>query len=356
MGRPLSKQQLFGANSKNNIKVQFHNGTSSVRGWIVEQTGSKRFKCMDEQGRTAVCYLVDKAAGSLAAGEMSITFKYDDDTVQQATKISRHRISVIYDGVLKSFPWTFNTSTTDGYWQVEEAGSNTSMSGTTNYEGDADANADYPVPGSGTYQTAADAFSGMSYALKGTAAAVTGGVATVANSASGLIRAKYAGHFNDSLGGLPANWDMTYFSTTSLVKRIADTYVSWGNQTDTVAQRNFSMEFKGYVQVPVTGTYNFYCEVDDDCAVWIGNNALEGAPTNANYDMQGSNKSMPGSTIVNANSRIMTAGQWYPIRIWMTEYQGGSKFQIFAIKSTGQVYNGSDLAWSYNTATNGYNP
>ena len=40
MGRPLSKQQLFGADANNNLKVQFHNGTQSVKGYIVEQTGS----------------------------------------------------------------------------------------------------------------------------------------------------------------------------------------------------------------------------------------------------------------------------------------------------------------------------
>ena len=355
MGRPLSKQQLFRANANNNIKVQFHNGTASVRGYILEQTGSKRFKCIDESGNTAVCYLKDKAAAALTAGEMSITFKYDDNTVQQALKISRHRISLMYNGTLQSFPWNFSTSTTDGYWQVEEAG-NAVMVGATNLEGDEDGNADYPVPGSGTYQTKTVALSGVTYSLKGTAAAVTGGIDTVANSASGLIRAKYAGHFNDTLGGLPADWDMTFFSTTPLVKRIADTYLSWGNQTDTTAQQNFSMEFKGYIQVPVTDTYNFYAAVDDDCAIWIGNNALEGAPTNANYDMQGSNKSMPGSTIVNTNSRTMTAGKWYPIRIWMTEYQGGSKFQLFAISSANVKYAGTDLAFAYNTTTNGYNP
>lgn len=355
MGRPLSKQQLFGANAKNNIKVQFHNGTSSVRGYILEQTGSKRFKCIDESGNTAVCYLKDKAAGDLQAGEMSITFKYDDTTVQQATKITRHRISVSYGGSLRSFPWNFDTSTTDGYWQVEEAG-NAVMLGATNLEGDEDANADYPIPGSGTWLDATAAFTGMSYSLQGTAAAVTGGIDTVANSASGLLRTKYAGHFNDSLGGSPTNWTMDFFETTDPVKSIADTYVSWGNQIDTTAQENFSMEWKGYVQVPLTGTYNFYCGVDDDCAVWIGNNALDANISNSNYDMEGSNESMPGSTIVNTNSRTMTAGKWYPIRIWMTEYQGGSKFQIFAIKSTGQKYNGEDLAWSYNTATGGYNP
>lgn len=355
MGRPLPKK-LFGADANNNLKVQFHNGTSSVKGYILEQTGSKRFKCSDVSGNTAVCYLVDKASADLAAGEMSISFKYDDNTVQQITKITRHKATYVYNGETLSMPWNFDTSTTDSAWQVEEAGTSTStMAGATDLELDDDPTGDYPVPGSGTYLTAEDAFDGMTYLLQGSAAAVTGGIDTVSNSASGLLRSKYAGHFNDSLGGDPADWDMTFFENTALVRTIADTHVSWGSQVDTEDQENFSMEWKGYVQVPATGTYNFYCHVDDDCAVWIGNNALEGAPTNSNYDMQGSNDTMPGSTIVNANSRTMTAGKWYPIRIWMTEYSGASKFQIFAIKSTGQTYNGEDLSWSYNTATGGYN-
>ena len=356
MGRPLSKQQLFDANSKTNIKVQFHNGTASVKGYVVEQTGSKRFKCEDVNGTMAVCYLVDKASADLAAGEMTISFKYDDGTVQQATKISRHRATFNYNGEVQSMPWNFDTSTTDGAWQVEEAGTNAAMSGATDLELDDDPNGDYPVPGSGTWNSAATAFSGMSYSLKGTAAAPTGATTTVSNSAAGLLRKKYAGHWNDSLGGLPANWDMTYFQNTTLVRAIADTYVSWGNQTDTAQQENFSMEFRGYVKVPTTQNYNFYCEVDDDCAVWIGNNALDANLTNANYDMQGSNKSMPGSTIVNANSRTMDSTKWYPIRIWSTEYSGGSKFQIYAIGANGTKLNGSDLTWSYNTATSGYNP
>lgn len=136
MGRPLSKQQLFGANANNNIKVQFHNGTSSVKGYIVEQTGSKRFKCKDVNGTTAICYLKDKASADLQAGEMSISFKYDDGTVQQATKISRHRITVVYNSVRQSFPWTFDTSTTDGKWQIEEAGTDSSMTSATDLEGD----------------------------------------------------------------------------------------------------------------------------------------------------------------------------------------------------------------------------
>ena len=349
MGRPLSKQQLFGANTKNNIKVQFNNGTASVDGYIIRQTGSKRFVCSDINGVQKTCYLKAKASASLAAGEMSITVLDDTNTAYQITKIARHRVS--YSNT--SAPWTFTADLTDGYVQMEEAGINTSMTGAIDLEGD-DVNKNYPIPGSGSYQTAAAAFTGMSYSLKGTAAAVTGGIATVPNGANGLFRSKYAGHFNDSLGGLPANWNMSFFTTTPVTGTVVDTYVSWGNQIDTVQQQNFSCEFKGYVKVPVTGTYNFYSEVDDDCAVWIGNNALDANISNSNYDMQGSNKSMPGSTIVNANSRTMTAGTWYPIRIWTTEYTGGTKFQIYAISTANVKYNGQTLAWSYNTATNGY--
>ena len=155
MGRPLSKQQLFNANAKNNIKVQFHNGTESVPGYIVEQTGSKRFKCKDENGVTRICYLKDKASADLLAGEMSISFKYDDGTVQQATKISRHRITVNYGGIARSFPWNFSTSTSDGYWQVEEAGTNAAMASSTDLETDdgptipAGMDPDEPLAGSG---------------------------------------------------------------------------------------------------------------------------------------------------------------------------------------------------------------
>lgn len=211
--------------------------------------------------------------------------------------------------------------------------------------------ADYPVPGSGSWQTAATAFTGMSYAAAGTPAAATGGVDTVSNSVAGLYRKKYNGHYT-AMGGAPATWNPTFFSSNTAIRSISDTYVSWGNQIDTADQENFSMEWKGYIQVPTTQNYNFYAEVDDDCAIWIGSTALTAVPTQAL--MYGSNKSMPGSTITNANSLTMTAGKWYPIRIWFTEFTGGSKFQIYAIGANGNKYNGSDLTWAHSSSTGGY--
>lgn len=125
MGRPINKR-FFGANASNNIRVRFHNGSASVNGAVVSQRGSKKFKCVDASGNTAVCSLVSKADGSLAAGEMSIKVKNDAGTVLYVTKISSHNVTAS-DG--NRYPWNFSTSTSDGAVQTEEAGTNSSFAG-----------------------------------------------------------------------------------------------------------------------------------------------------------------------------------------------------------------------------------
>lgn len=123
MGRPINKRN-FGANAKNNIRVQFHNGTASVAGAIVKQKGSKKFQCVDATGKKAVCRLVAKADASLQAGEMSITVKNDVGTKLFVTKISQHKVTVSNGTVL---PWTYLESTTDNKAQIEEAGINSTF-------------------------------------------------------------------------------------------------------------------------------------------------------------------------------------------------------------------------------------
>jgi hypothetical protein len=125
MGRPLPKS-LFGANAKNNLRVQFHNGTSSVAGAIVKQKGSKRFVCVDASSTEATCKLVSKDDASLAAGEMSITVTNDAGTDLFVRKISRHLITGS-NGV--RYPWNFSSSNTDGNVQVEEAGTDATFTG-----------------------------------------------------------------------------------------------------------------------------------------------------------------------------------------------------------------------------------
>lgn len=133
MGRPLNKR-LFGtpSASTDTLKVQFHNGTESVKGYIVKQTGSKRFLCKDANGVTAICYMVDKDSADLAAGEMTFTVKYDNLSVAHPIKISQNLVTV--DGDAKH--WSFSTSTTDTYVQMEEAGDDASLTSATDLEGD----------------------------------------------------------------------------------------------------------------------------------------------------------------------------------------------------------------------------
>lgn len=214
--------------------------------------------------------------------------------------------------------------------------------------------ADYPLPYSGTYLSTATAFTGMTYSVLGTPAALNGNIATVPNSAVGLWRRKYNGNYMAAPGAAANTWDMPFFSTATYVHAIADTYISWGFQVDTDIQRYFSMEFKGYFQVPTTQNYNIYAQVDDDCAVWVGTNALDANFTSTNTTLYGSNKNMPGSTIHNTDSLTLTAGQWYPIRVWMTEFDGATKFQLFFQGADGNNYNGTGINWSYNTATLGH--
>jgi len=131
MGRPLNKRN-FGANSASNLKVQFFNGTNSVPGFIVKQTGSKRFVCQDAGGTTATCFLVDKASADLEAGEMSITVAFDDGTVAHVTKISGRKMTV--SGTQQ--PWNFSSSIVDERVQVEEAGTNEELTDSIDLEGD----------------------------------------------------------------------------------------------------------------------------------------------------------------------------------------------------------------------------
>jgi len=122
MGRPINKR-YFGTPTAtgNQIKVQFHNGSSSVPGWIVKQKASKKFLCEDGQGNTAICRLVQTAtdAANLTAGQMTISVKLDNTDVVQVKKIAA-RVMTATDGV--RYPWNFSTSTTDGAAQMEEAG------------------------------------------------------------------------------------------------------------------------------------------------------------------------------------------------------------------------------------------
>ena len=360
MGRPLSKQQLFGANAKDNIKVQFYNGTASVPGFIVEQTGSKRFVCEDADGIRRTCYLVDKASADLGYKEMTISFKNDDGTVQQAKKISRHRISLMYDGELRSFPWNFSTSTTDGYWQVEEAGTDNQLTDATDLEED-DAPpfnllTDYPVPGSGTL-TPAGSLGLPGYNAVGSPGEPSGSILNAATSGYGvgLRRNKFTGNFTTNATSAPNTWNYTWFidnsSNVIAGAEVFDTFGGFGYQLDQAGLGGslFSLESKGWIKAPISQTYNFYGRSDDHMAIWIG-----GAAQTGNDDTNAVLAGHGGRIDPNVGVTL-DAGKWYPIRIWFSEHTGGCQTQFYAVGSlSGQQFGSTDFAFKYNPQGEGW--
>lgn len=357
MGRPLNKH-LFGVNANNNIAVKFNNGSGWVEGQIVRQRSNLKFLVKDGSGNTAVCKLVAKADTDLLTGEMSITVKDDSGTAKQVVKISKNLVTVAYPGTNYvtggthgttfngQAGWSFSNSTSDNKWEIEEAGSNSNLSGAENFEIDVT----YPIPGSGAYSTGADALDGISYVDIGTPAAPAGGVTTVAGSIAGLLRSKYNGNFSGSATADISTWTMDWFDSAEKLADVVDTYVSWGQQSDgdVLGQQNFSIEWKGYVKFPVTQKYNLYSESDDENAIWVGTKAVAGI-TNANYDCWSQNKSMPANATScdNQNTLDVDSTKWYPIRIWMTEFNGGCKFQLYAQGADGSTLNGSDLQFCH---------
>ena len=136
MGRPLNKR-LFttaagGATAgANEIKVNFHNGSSVVEGTIVRQKGSKKF-IVAETGATdteITCTLVSgKLPAALTSGEMTISVQGSDNETYGVSKISGRTLTVAkpsntgsnaLDG--QKLAWDFAAASA-GKVKVEEAG------------------------------------------------------------------------------------------------------------------------------------------------------------------------------------------------------------------------------------------
>jgi hypothetical protein len=133
MGRPINKRYLGTPTvAGDEIKVQFHNGTASVPGWIVKQLAARRFRCTD--GTDVVdCKLVDKASAALLEGEMSITVLDDTGAPKQVTKISGRKVTV---DTGESVKWNFSDAVDDGAVEMEEAGDDAALTNADDHEGD----------------------------------------------------------------------------------------------------------------------------------------------------------------------------------------------------------------------------
>ena len=131
MGRPLNKR-FFGEPTAdgNEIKVRFRaTGEVEANGWIVKQLGSKKFRCYDGTN-TMDCTLVDKAQGTLVAGEMTITVKDDGGTARQVTKIAGRKVTL---DTGTSIAWNFSDAVDDNAVEMEEAGTDDAFTGADDF-------------------------------------------------------------------------------------------------------------------------------------------------------------------------------------------------------------------------------
>ena len=135
MGRPINKR-YFGEPTAggNEIKVRFRaTGEAEANGWIVKQLGSKKFRCYDGTN-TMDCTLADKAQGTLAVGEMTITVKDDGGTARQVVKIAG-RMVTLDSGDKIAWGFAAYGAVADQV-EMEEAGTDDSFTGADDFEAD----------------------------------------------------------------------------------------------------------------------------------------------------------------------------------------------------------------------------
>ena len=141
MGRPINKR-FFGVPtaSGNEIKVNFHDGSAVVEGYIDKQLGSKKFK-VRATGTPGTAYVRTLKTGILPAAltgtDMTISVKGDDGETYGVSKIAGRKVTLAQPSATgtnaldgKSVGWNFTVSGTDGAVQFEEAGDDDTAAGT----------------------------------------------------------------------------------------------------------------------------------------------------------------------------------------------------------------------------------
>jgi hypothetical protein len=110
MGRPINKRN-FGAtgdNTQPTIPVRYHNGSSSVEGYIVDQRGTNKFTVTTNGSDTYVCRLVNEVQPN-AAAEMSLMGLTDDGPV--ILKKMFNRTAVDWSG--NRYTWSTEDDSTE---------------------------------------------------------------------------------------------------------------------------------------------------------------------------------------------------------------------------------------------------
>jgi hypothetical protein len=136
------------------------------------------------------------------------------------------------------------------------------------------------------------------------------------NILSGLWKTKYTGYW----GGDPTWFDS--HSADIIYEQMDDTF------TADAMNEGVSIQWVGYFNPTVTANYTFYMISDDESRVWVGANAITGYTTSNNIIYADSNSNNPGGEVV-SNPILLTAGEYYPIRVQYGNVSNGS-YAFFA--------------------------
>lgn len=178
-----------------------------------------------------------------------------------------------------------------------------------------------PNPGSGSYLSEWPNSAGWS--AQGLVYDPGSGVSSIPNPTWGWRRTTSQGYWSNS--GNNDNPGIFDYSTDGA-------YDNYGGFGTTEVSDIYCCEWKGYLQAPATGVFNFLLDSDDVAMFWIGNGALS---PEFNAPLCTSNN---GSQL-NPNSVSLVGGMWYPIRMRYQEWSGAERCQIFF----GQVGSGTPL-------------
>lgn len=178
-----------------------------------------------------------------------------------------------------------------------------------------------PSPGAGSYQTEWPDSAGWS--AQGLVYDPGSGIASISNPTWGWRRTMEYGTWSNGGG----NDNPGIFNPGS-----NGTYDNYGGFGQSDSDNNYACEWKGYIQAPATGVFNFVLDSDDVAMFWIGDGGLN--PDSVTPLCQSNNSSQ-----LNPNSVSLTGGLWYPIRMRFQEWSGAERCQIYM----GQVGSGTPL-------------
>lgn len=103
--RPINKKN-FGNAAGASIKVRFHNGTTTVTGYIVAQIGTSRFVVTSDGTNRFTVTLADNTtlAGALTVGYATIRATPFGGSIENVKKITSKRV---YTTQGSNLPWVF---------------------------------------------------------------------------------------------------------------------------------------------------------------------------------------------------------------------------------------------------------